>query len=398
MLITCPECELPVSDKALSCPHCGYPLKKDSVVRPSTKRKRLPNGFGQISEIKNANLRNRFRAMVTVGKTSTGKYIVKPLKPVSFFHTYNEAYAALVEYNKDPYSLDDEMTVKELYEKWSEEYRKSLKSDSSFRTITSAWAYCSDVYDIRARDLRARHIKDCMENGKYNNKTPSANIKSRIKSMFNLMLDYALEYELVTRNYARTFVLSGDIIDEKEQNTKGHISFTDEEMNVLWNHLTVPYVDVLLFQCYSGWRPQEIGLIEISNVNLEKGIMIGGMKTEAGKNRVVPIHPKIKEIVERNYKESILNGRKYLFTCTDGSDLTYDKYQKRFVKLRDDLRLNPEHRPHDGRKHFVTMAKKYKVDEYAIKYIIGHRIEDLTERVYTDRTIEWLITEMKKLK
>ncbi|MEQ2827819.1 MAG: zinc-ribbon domain-containing protein [Anaerobutyricum hallii] len=25
-LIKCPECELQVSDKALSCPHCGFPL------------------------------------------------------------------------------------------------------------------------------------------------------------------------------------------------------------------------------------------------------------------------------------------------------------------------------------------------------------------------------------
>ena len=25
-LIKCPECELQVSDKAITCPHCGYPL------------------------------------------------------------------------------------------------------------------------------------------------------------------------------------------------------------------------------------------------------------------------------------------------------------------------------------------------------------------------------------
>ena len=71
MLTQCPECELPVSDKANACPHCGYPLKpSEKIKRPrkSNKRRRLPNGFGQISEIKNRNLRNPFRAMVTVGK------------------------------------------------------------------------------------------------------------------------------------------------------------------------------------------------------------------------------------------------------------------------------------------------------------------------------------------
>ena len=53
MIINCPECELQVSDKALSCPHCGYPIAdtgKRKRVKKSTKRKRLPNGFGRITE------------------------------------------------------------------------------------------------------------------------------------------------------------------------------------------------------------------------------------------------------------------------------------------------------------------------------------------------------------
>lgn len=48
--------------------------------------------------------------------------------------------------------------------------------------------------------------------------------------------------------------------------------------------------------------------------------------------------------------------------------------------------------------HFVTMAKKYGVDEYAIKYIVGHVINDITEKVYTKREIEWLKTEIEKIK
>lgn len=56
------------------------------------------------------------------------------------------------------------------------------------------------------------------------------------------------------------------------------------------------------------------------------------------------------------------------------------------------------HKPHDGRKTFITLAKKYNVDEYAIKYIVGHSISDLTERVYTDREIDWLKAEMEKIK
>lgn len=413
MIIKCPECELQVSDKAVSCPHCGYPLQPNSAPRKtikSNKRKRLPNGFGQISENKSYKLRKPFRALVTVGKKSNGRPIVKPLKPESYFATYNEAYAALVEYNKNPYDLEPDITVAQLYDRWTEEYFKSLKSDSSKRTITSAWAYCSSIYDMRAKDVRARHIKGCMENGTYidrkgKERHPTAGNKARIKSMFNLMLDYALEYEMVEKNYARTFNVSDDIVKEKEKARRGHIPFTDEEMKLLWDNVDKGvYIDVLLIQCYSGWRPQELGLIKVKNVDMNNWTFMGGMKTDAGINRVVPIHTKIRELVKRRYDEAISLGSEYLINCTDTKThrsnlkFTYDKYQQRFKKIRDELNLNPDHRAHDGRMQFITMAKKYGVDEYAIKYMVGHAITDITEKVYTQREFKWLKREIEKIK
>lgn len=410
MLIKCPECELQVSDKASTCPHCGFPLQPNIKPRKprnkNNKRRRLPNGFGQISEIKNRNLRNPFRAMISVGKDANGRPICKPLKPESYFPTYNDAYVALVEYNKNPYDLEPSITVKELYEKWLPEHEKTVKST---RAIESAWSYCTAVYDMRVKDLRARHVKGCMEEGtsiyRGKTRTPSASMKNQIKSLFNLMLDYALEYELVDRNYSRTFNLSEETIKEIVTVKQEHIPFTDEEMDLLWQHVDDKMmVDVLLIQCYSGWRPQEIGLLELKDVDLENWTFSGGMKTDAGTGRVVPIHSRIRHLVERKYKEAQELGSMYLFNYTSPSArlkstaLTYARYQKGFGMIRDELKLNPEHRPHDGRKHFVTMAKKYKLDEYAIKYMVGHKISDITEKVYTQREFEWLKEEMEKIK
>lgn len=412
MLIKCPECELQASDKALVCPHCGYPLNKEvrrTQTRKPNKRRRLPNGFGQISEIKGKNLRKPFRASVTVGKTTDGRFIRKLLKPDCFFATYNDAYMALVEYNRNPYDLDVSITVKELYDKWTEDYFATLKSESSTRTITSAWAYCSSLYDMRAKDLRARHIKGCMDDGfivvKGEERKPTPNIKARIKSLFNLMLDYALEYEIVDRNYARTFDISNDIVQEKEEAKRGHIPFTDDEISKLWDNVDkIQYIDVVLIQCYSGWRPQELGLIKLENVDLEEWTFVGGMKTVAGTNRMVPIHPKIRHLVKQKYNEAIELGSDYLINCTDTAthrsslNFTYDKYRHRFNAIVERLELNTEHRAHDPRKHFVTLAKKYKVNDFAIKYIIGHKIDDITEATYTQREVSWLREEIEKIK
>lgn len=69
-----------------------------------------------------------------------------------------------------------------------------------------------------------------------------------------------------------------------------------------------------------------------------------------------------------------------------------------YLQVVERLGLNPEHRSHDGRKQFITIAKKYKVDEYAIKYIVGHEINDITEKVYTERDVDWLKEEIEKIK
>ena len=412
MLIKCPECELQASDKALVCPHCGYPLSKEvrrTQTRKTNKRRRLPNGFGQISEIKGKNLRKPFRASVTVGKTTDGKFIRKLLKPDCFFATYNDAYMALVEYNRNPYDLDIAITVKELYEKWSEEYFATLASVSSMRTITAAWAYCSVLYDMRAKDVRSRHIKGCMDDGvvviRGEERKASPSTKTRIKSMFNLMFDYALEHEIVDKNYARTFDISTNILQEKEEAKRGHIPFTEDEISKLWDNVDkIQYVDVVLIQAYSGWRPQELGLLMIENVDLQEWTFVGGMKTIAGTNRLVPIHPKIRHLVRQKYNEAIELGSDYLINCTDTNtaksslNFTYDKYRHRFNDIVERLGLNPDHRAHDPRKHFVTLAKKYKVDEYAIKYMIGHKISDITEAVYTEREVGWLREEIEKIK
>lgn len=400
MLTKCPECALQISDKAHICPHCGCPLKGDPP-RPYVRKKqhmRLPNGFGQISEIKGRKLRRPFRAMVTVGVTEHGRPICKILKPQGYFETYNEAYAALMQYNKEPYDIDMDITMGELYAKWSEEIFKSLRSPSTIRQITAAWAYCSKIENVRVKDVRIRHLKDTIETASIKDgasyKLASPNIKHRIKSTFNQMFDYALENEYTDKNYARMFAMSENINAEAEANRRSHMPFDEDEIEALWANVgKVPYVDAVLVQCYMGWRPQELGLIKISDVDMSARTIKGGIKTAAGKNRVVPIHHLILPLIQHRIETS---KTEYLFDCN--GFMTYDKYVFRFKDIVTKLNLNPEHRPHDGRNHFITMCKRYNVDEYAIKYMVGHAITDVTEHVYTKRDPEWLLHEVEKIK
>ena len=406
MLTKCPECDLPVSNKAISCPHCGYPLKKSSGRKISKKRRRLPNGFGQISELKGANLRKPFRAMVTIGKTDEGRPICKLLQPEAYFETYNEAYAALMEYNKDPFIMSNTMTVGELYKQWFDKYLLKASNERQ-KAVKIAWRYCSEVENIKVIELRPRHIRYCMEEAQQNIKgqvkTASPQIKSRIKTIFNQMLDYAVSYEIVDKNYSRAFKIESS---EDEPEPKHHIPYTDEEISLLWKNVDkIKGIDVLLIQCYSGWRPRELEKLELENINLEERIMTGGIKTKAGKNRIVPIHPRIYDLVKKRYDESSEKGMKYLFSTQayyksknpKMRQYNYTDIKRDLKNIIETLGLNPEHKGHDGRAHFITQAKRYRMDEYAIKYIVGHTITDITESVYTKRSNDWLMQEISKI-
>ncbi len=410
MLIKCPECELQLSDKALTCPHCGYPMvKQEKSFTPSrsTRRRRLPNGFGQITEIKNKNLRNRFRAMITTSKTPEGRPVCKLLKPKAYFTTYNDAYAALMEYNRDPYDLDSVITMQELYDQWSKEYYKNL-SVTGVRSYKAAWQYCSSIANMKVVDIRTRHLKECVENGSVIRKdkviSASSYSKCTMKTLLNMLFDYAVEYDIVEKNYARVFSLPKEISKDMEESRIDHIAFSDSELNIMWDHAEEnDYIGFVLYQCYSGWRPTELCLLSVDDVHLDEGYVVGGIKTESGKNRIVPIHPKVREIVEREYNRAKVMKSPWLFNNLsakpgENPQLSYYKYRLRFIGVMKRLKLDQSHKPHDPRKTFVTMAKKYNMDEYALKRIAGHDIDDITESIYTERSLDWYIEEMQKIK
>ena len=74
------------------------------------------------------------------------------------------------------------------------------------------------------------------------------------------------------------------------------------------------------------------------------------------------------------------------------SDSIYQSWKKEFKKLG-----IGSHSPYDCRHTFATLMTRAGADDQSIKLIMGHRIEDLTKRVYTHKLIEELIAEVNKI-
>lgn len=396
-LLKCPECKHDVSDKAAACPHCGYPMNSPTSTKPrirNGKPTKLPNGFGCIYK-----LSGKRRKPFAVRKTD--KWIIDPVTGkakqtyinIGYYATREEAMIALAEYNKNPYDIkSDSITFSEVYEKWNTGYFPTLSNPSSIRTITAAYAYCNGLYDMRMKDIRASHLEGTILNADVGDST-----KGRIKSLFNMMYKYAVAHDIVDKNYASVMFANGNPI--KRERTKEPIPFTDEEVQQLWNNKDlIPFADMVLIGIYSGWRPQELSILQIADIDIEAETMKGGLKTAAGKNRIVPIHSIIKPLIENRIKEAATLQSEYLFNDVNGQQgtyMTYDKYRKRFQKVMDRLKMT--HRPHETRHTFITKAKSCNVDEHILKLIVGHSEKDITEKVYTHRTIDQLKAEIEKI-
>ena len=361
--------------------------------------------------------RKRYRARVTIGwetneETGRTKQIVKTLG--SNYKTKGEATSALAEYLKNPYDLNNkDITFEQLYKKWFDEYIDTDEHESIKYRVKAAYRYCSLIYNKKFREITIIDMKDCIYKGtatcvrgKYKGEQRLASPQSKeiIKYLFNHIYDYALEARLVERNYAREFTLDKKVFQEKEKNYKSKVPFSKEEIDKLWKSIEfVPFADMIVYACYSGWRPTELIKLKIKDVDLKNGFVKGGMKTSAGKNRLVPIHPLVSSIVEKYYKEAKSVGSDYLFNDVNnkfGIGLSYDQYLSRFNKVMNALHFRTEITPHYTRHTFITKAKSREVNmnEYVLKIIVGHDVGDLTEHVYTHRELNDLKEEMDKIK
>lgn len=366
------------------------------------KHPKLPNGFGRITEIKNKNLRKPYRAMITVGKSDEGAPLGKIL---GYYPTWEAAYIALDEYHKNPYELKKQtLTVQELYNKWSQQYFQELKSDSAARTTESSWSYVTpDFRRLNAATITPVAIKEQILNDAYRidekgkKLLPSENTKSKMKSMFNLMYDYAVLGNLVAVNPARQFVLKG-IYKKIEKQREEKIPFPQEHVQALWNNIEFGYTRMILINVYSGWRPQEMVLLKKSDIDWDKLTMTGGMKTDAGERRTIPIHSSIVDLVRYYYELSSGEMLFYDYDQPKPRKMTYDKYRGRFNKAMAYHGWGC-YTPSCPRHTFASMAQDVKIEEYAKKLIMGHEIEDVTLKHYTHIDIQkYLKEEIEKIK
>lgn len=133
--------------------------------------------------------------------------------------------------------------------------------------------------------------------------------------------------------------------------------------------------------------------------------MVGGMKTDAGKNRIIPLHHAIIPLIEARLSQN----RKYLITNKFGNQYTRAVYHSsNWNTVMQHMQLN--HSPHDCRYTFASLADSVGMNETCKKLIMGHALpnkdgtafktggrSDVTRDVYTEKTIAELVAAVDLL-
>ena len=328
---------------------------------------RNPNGYGSVVKLP-GNRRRPYHVRKTVGFNEKGHPIFKTL---DYTTTREEGMILLAAFNKEPWDIDKaNMTLGDLFTLWLEKKHPKL-GKSNQRYLKSAYRHCKSLESHKYTDIKSYHMQETIDHCGC-----GSSVQWSIKSLWGHLDKFALELDVTMRNYSG--LLQAAPIPETQKTP-----FSDEEVQIMWSMQDVPWVDSILFLLYSGFRISEMLDLRCENVNLENGTITGGTKTKAGKDRVVPIHSKVREFVESRLN----SGDVYLFS-NDGkrcANSTYRLIWNGIMKT-----ANIQHTPHDCRHTFRSRLDSAGANKKCIDLMMGHKSKDVGERVYTHKTIDEL--------
>lgn len=339
---------------------------------------RRPNGTGSVKKL-SGNRRNKYRAYVTQKTWYDDDGVLKQ-KQVAIAparRTKAEALADLEKFRNNGLDVNViNMTFEDAF-KVVFERDISKKSRSTIDAYNAAYTKCQPIHKKAVSDIRAHDMQKIVDKYAGTSQSNQQNIINLCGKIFK----FAMENDITSKDYSR-FVTAVNIKEKRESKP-----YTYTEIDKLWNKYYsgtyAPIVPALLFMIYTGVRIQEFLHIKPDDIHLqERYIHVKGTKNKAS-NRVVPIH---KDII------SIVN----LLSSND-NEINWIKMIS-YSKFKDCLyEYTSQHKTHDARHTFATLATASGLNQVYLKKILGHTTGDVTEQVYTHLLIKKMIEEIDKL-
>ena len=289
----------------------------------------------------------------------------------------------MAEYNRKPYDIDmSKYTFAQLYERWCQTELPSMSIDMQ-QARRAAYGHCQPLYDMVYKDIRKHHLQAVIDGCKKGSST-----QSNVKRLLAALDNYAYDNDIISKRY------SVNLSTVKIESDAKRVPFTDAEVLLLHQHEGEPYIDETLFLLYTGCRVLEMLLLKCEDIDLEQGVFRGGIKTAAGKNRIIPIHDCLLPVIKRHMNGGALFGYEVNPAAVNPTSNMRTDFIRKWSKAMSELGL--VHTTHDCR-HTVRSKLDGKANKVCIDLIMGHKSADVGERIYTHKTIEELKETIKIL-
>lgn len=335
----CRRCKKEIPEGSAFCNFCGA---KQEISRTPKKR---GNGTGTVWKLPNGSW---IATHTTLYKDAEG-HVRKKTKSKCFAKK-SDALLALGSMKEETRQPKD-IPLATLWYEYTHSVEYDKLSDSQRDKMGFAWKRWEDlrhrgIATLTISDIKTQIVK------KTNSFYPARDMKVCLSHLY----DIAVEKEVVPSRKT-------DSVDIPFEQPKAKREvWTEAEVAALWkDYETHPFTGYLLIMCYCGLRFGEISTIRLENIHLDERYMIGGIKSDAGIDRQIPIPARIDPVL----RALIPDSKEYLMEIPK---LTfYDMYS--LTISRAGLRPLP---PHTCRHYFFSRMTAAGVQGGIIAEVGGH--------------------------
>ena len=363
----CIRCKEPLPEGALYCPACG---KKQAQTAGTTKARKRANGTGTAYRLKG----KRKRPWVAARKGVI----------VGYYSTKTEALEALAAIQGERLPDWYNITLEEVFERWKAQAWPEL-AEKSKAMYAGAWKKLEALGNRKMRDIRTADYQAAIDAlaGK------SRSLKNQVRVLCSQLCKWAQSNDIIPRNYAETLDVGKNTTREKE-------IFTPQERDAIAAAASSdPAARIVMILIYSGLRINELFGVRKADVHLDGQTphMIGGEKTEAGRNRMIPIAlpilPHVRALME-------LPGE-YLVSNSQGGQKSYHNFREReYYPLLERLGI-PKRTLHTTRHTFASMMVEAGARPEDLQKIMGHADYSVTANIYAHANADQLTRAIRLL-
>lgn len=349
----CIKCKKEIPAGSVFCCWCGK--KQEAAPRKALKR---ANGTGTVYKLQGRRTRPWVAAK---GKTIIG-----------YFGKKTAALEALARLQGR--SIDEiyNWTFKQVYVAWKDEHFRDIgvKGTESYER---AYDVFEPLHDRKFRELRTADYQSIMD--KYRDKSHS--LLSKFKQLATQMSQWGIRQELITTNFASFIKLPENVKKEKEIFSKEDIQKLESDGSQA--------AKLTLMMVYTGMRIGE--LFGLRSENVHETYVIGGEKTEAGRNRIIPIRSEgrkyFAEFKQRAKGDLLISGY-------DGQKLIANFRNRDFYPLLERLGISKK-TPHATRHTFASWAVANNIKPELLQKMLGHADYSTTANIYEHFDIDQLV-------